>query len=154
MIDCLIDPDIITDIRSELRLGPRAGSVCLCDSVCLFLVVFSVFFGLSFPSAVHGLSNWWRCFIHLLVFRLFACVSSSCGAVRCALRATVPLGISTEPHSEWFNFSGATLLLLLLLLSMLTVPPKKSRSGPAWSISCHRCWFKPSTFINALNQNK
>lgn len=39
MIDCLIDPDIIADIRSELRLGPRAGSVCVCATafVCFWL---------------------------------------------------------------------------------------------------------------------
>ena len=40
-------------------------------------------------------------------------------AVRCALRATVPLGISTQLRSEWFNFSRTTLLLLLLLLLFL-----------------------------------
>ena len=47
----------------------------------VFLMCRVVVFAACFLNAAHVLSNWWRCFLNLLVFCLIACVFLSCSAV-------------------------------------------------------------------------
>ena len=70
----------------------------LCCGLCITFFKCVVLWSARFLNAAHVLSNWWRCFLNLFVFCLFACVILSCSAV--ALRAT---SISLNVNEIWYE---------------------------------------------------
>ncbi len=73
--------------KEEMTQGPLQQfheSQTVATSMSKLCVVFCICsisgFAVRFLNAVHVLSNWWRCFLNLLVLHLFPCVYLSCCA--------------------------------------------------------------------------
>ena len=80
---------------------------------CFFLMCCVGVFAARFLDAAHVLAKWWRCFLNLLVFFLFACVFLICSAVSSQGHRTT---VFQQPLSTQYLPWLFRLLILVLFL--------------------------------------
>lgn len=160
----LLDSDMIADTscQSVVVHWFQFISFWSCVTVIVCLVVFSAFatwfcmfsyLAVFFSRhAAHMLPNWWRCFIHLLVFRRFGCVFLSYSALRSQEHSAAQLRSAfTQLHFEWFHFSRT---LLSAQRAHCTSREAEEQSSLQYERPCRPAGVSPPQTLNINNRTK